>query len=102
MQQPAQRRPGGGGPALLVLLAAPAGAALGFGALILLAHLVPELGQQRGGGPLGTFVGVFVVAAAMALALAYRRWLAWLTGWRGMLWLLLWLVVLLLEGLLLK
>ncbi len=102
MQQPTRKPPGGGGPAWLVLLATPVGAALGLGALIVLAHVLPELGQQRGGGPLGTFIGVFVVAAALALALAYRRWLAWLTGWRGTLWLLLWLVVLLLEGLLLK
>ncbi len=101
MQQP-RKSAAAGGPALLVLLATPVGAALGLGTLVVLAHLLPELGQQRGGGPLGAFVGVFVVAAALALALSYRRWLAGLTGWRGTLWLLLWLVVLLLEGLLLK
>lgn len=85
---------------MLVLLATPAGAALGLGALIALAHGLPELSER--GGPLWLFIGVFVVAAALALALAYRRWLVGLTGWRGTLWLLLWLVVLLLEGLLLK
>jgi len=96
-----RKGPAGGGPALLVLLAVPMGAAGGLGALIVLTHVLPGL-AQHGGGALGTFVGLFVVAAAMALALAYRGWLAGLTGWRGTLWLGLWLVVLLLEGLLLK
>ncbi len=100
MQQPTRNVPGGGGPALLVLLATPVGAALGLGVLIVLAHVLPELSERA--GPLWVFIGVFVVAGALALALAYRRWLVWLTGWRGVLWLGLWLVVLLLEGLLLK
>ncbi len=101
MPESTRNRAVGGGAALLVLLALPVGAALGLGALIVAAHLLPEL-PAHGGGPLGTFVGVFMVAAAMWLAFAYRRWLAWLTGWRGAAWLVLWLVVLLLEGLLLK
>ncbi len=100
MQQPTRKPPAAGGPALLVLLATPVGAALGLGALIVLAHVLPEVSERA--GPLWLFIGVFVVAAALALALAYRRWLVGLTGWRGALWLFLWLVVLLLEGLLLK
>ena len=100
MHDATRSEPAGGRPALLVLLAIPVGAAVGLGALIVVAHLLPDL-PPRGGGPLGTFVGVFVVVATIILALAYRRWLAGLTGWRGTLWLALWLAVLLLEGLLL-
>ncbi len=76
------------------------GAAVGLGILIVIAHLRPTL-PRHGGGPLGSFVGVFVVACATAIALAYRNVLAAVTGWRAVAWLALWLGLLLVEYLLL-
>ncbi len=76
------------------------GAAFGLGILIVIAHLRPTL-PRHGGGPLGSFVGVFVVASAIGLALAYRRVLLSVTGWRAGVWLSLWLGLLLVEYLLL-
>ena len=69
-----RKRPAGGGPALLVLLAVPMGAAGGLGALIALAHILPQL-PRYGGGALGTFVawGGLRALAGMTPPVAAQR-----------------------------